>query len=605
MSTGISFIISGICISLLINIVYFSKERISSYETKIYGYLTFANLVGLLIEYGCSILVPLDYVSITFKNFFVKSYLIYLVGWSILFFYYVIIGNKENYFEIRSKLQKITTILFAIMSLSLIILPVEHIFNNNDIYSVGLAVDATYIYTGMAIVAMIIVLVTNVKNIRSKKNLPLLAFVLLGSLVALIQAKNPELLMVSAMEAYVILIMYFTIENPDVKLIKELNIARNQAEKANNAKSEFLSNMSHEIRTPLNAIVGFSQALYESEIPDTAKDEVNDIIMASENLLEIVNGILDISKIEANKLEIINKEYNFSKIIDEIISLIKGRLGDKPLEFRASIDESIPLVLYGDSTRLKQIIINLLTNAVKYTKEGYISFVINSVIKDDVCRLIIMVEDTGIGIEKHKIDKLFNKFERMGIEGRTTIEGTGLGLAITKKLIELMNGKIVVQSVYGEGSKFTVAIDQKIVLKPSIELINDKRTKNINDFDISNKKILVVDDNKLNLKVATRILKNYNVVVDTVLSGQECLDEIESGNKYDLILLDDMMPKMSGGETLKKLKLMNDFDTPVVVFTANAITGMKEKYLQEGFSGYLSKPVQKSDLNEILKEFLV
>ncbi len=426
---------------------------------------------------------------------------------------------------------------------------------------------------------------------------------MLGVLGALIQMIYPEMLVITFTITYVTFAMYFTIENPDMKLIEQLNIARDQAEKANNAKTEFLSNMSHEIRTPLNAIVGFSQALLEEEIPMSAKEEVKDIIMASDNLLEIVNGILDISKIEANKLEIINTEYQLSKILKELITLTKTRIGEKPIEFKTNFDSSIPEVLYGDHTRLKQIILNILTNAAKYTKEGFIEFKVSSVIKDDICRLIVSVEDSGIGIKPEKIDKLFTKFDRLEVEKTITIEGTGLGLAITKKLVDLMHGKIVVQSVYGKGSKFTVALDQKIIAtKSPVEVEENKIEKE--QITFVGKKILVVDDNKVNLKVATRLLKSYKVEVETVDNGFDAIEKIKNKEVYDLILMDDMMPKMSGTETFKKLKEMEDFRIPVIALTANAISGMREKYLELGFNDYLSKPIEKLELNRVLIKFL-
>ena len=252
---------------------------------------------------------------------------------------------------------------------------------------------------------------------------------------------------------------------------------------------------------------------------------------------------MDISKIEANKIEIIEKEYSFKELFNELVSLTKARMGEKPLEFNTYYDESIPNVLYGDHVRVKQIILNLLTNSVKYTKNGYIDFKVSSFKKDDVCRLIISVEDSGIGIKKENIDKLFTKFERFD-EKNTTIEGTGLGLAITKKLVELMNGKIIVQSIFGKGSKFTVIIDQKIINKVSIEPVKEK--ENTVKVDLSSKKVLLVDDNNLNLKVASRLLASYKFQIDTCLSGFECLEKINAKEHYDLILLDVMLPGKDG-----------------------------------------------------------
>ena len=386
-------------------------------------------------------------------------------------------------------------------------------------------------------------------------------------------------------------------------MLNEVSLAKETAEKANHAKSEFLSNMSHEIRTPLNAIVGFSESLKDDDIPQESKEKVNDIIMASNNLLDLVNGILDISKIEANKLEIINKEYEIQNIIDELIALTKARIGDKGLDFRVKIDPSIPKVLYGDDTRLKQIILNILTNAVKYTKEGYVEFTISSVIKDNVCRLIISVEDSGIGIKEEALPKLFSKFERLNVEKQLTIEGTGLGLAITKKLIELMNGKVVVQSVYGKGSKFTISIDQRIVAMeaPQIKEVKVTESKVIN---ANGARILLVDDNDLNIKVASTLLRKYNFNIDSVNSGFACIDKIEKGEKYEIIFLDDMMPKMSGRETIQKLKSIEGYNIPTIALTANAISGMKEEYLSCGFDDYLSKPIEKLELERVIKTYL-
>ena len=384
-------------------------------------------------------------------------------------------------------------------------------------------------------------------------------------------------------------------------MVEQLNIAKNTAEKANRAKSDFLSSMSHEIRTPLNAIVGFSECIASANSLEEAKDNAKDVITASNTLLEIVNGILDISKIEAGKLELVENDYDLKKLLNDVIKLIRVRIGDKPLEFKVNIAEDIPNVLYGDHINVKKILINILTNAVKYTDQGYISMDVKCVkVNEEICRLIVSVKDTGRGIKQEDISKLFTKFQRVDEDRNTTIEGTGLGLAITKQLVNMMNGNIVVHSVYGEGSEFTVAIDQRLSLA---KITQEEEIVEETDLDLTGKKILLVDDNKLNIKVAEKILTKYNPTIDSCESGFECLEKVKLNN-YDLILLDDMMPKMKGSEVLVKLKENPNFNTPVIVLTANAINGMEEQYLSKGFNGYLAKPIEKDKLFSILNKYL-
>ena len=599
------FTISGLFCIVLLMILFFSKSRIDSKETKLYGFMLISSFFDIVLVLAELIITYyfLDDVNMYLVKGLNKIDFIHYIMWPTLlslYTIYVTYLDEEKY----NKAKKIFLTLDIIAILIEFMLPINIISTKEVMGVTGIGPAFVFLISSFYVIVNIIILIKNYKKIKNKKNLPFLFFLIFIIIAMLLRVYNPTLIVIPAIIVYINMIMYFTIENPDVKLIEEINIAKESAIKASNAKTEFLSNMSHEIRTPLNAIVGFSEALQSDErIPVEAREDIKDIVMASDSLLEIVNGILDISKIEADKLEIVNTTYSPKKVFDELVVLTRGRLGfEKKIEFKTSFSSDIPATLYGDYARVKQIVLNLLTNAVKYTNEGYINFTVECVnINKDLCRLIISVEDSGIGIKKDKIDKLFTKFERLDEERNITIEGTGLGLAITKKLVELMHGKMVVQSIYGKGSKFTVSLDQKIVATKEKEEIKEKTVVKGN---YKGKRVLVVDDNKLNLKVAERLLREYNLFVDEVASGFDAIDRINMGVPYNLILMDDMMPKMSGCETLKELKKNKDFHTKTVALTANAISGMREKYLSVGFDDYLAKPIKKEELEVILDKYL-
>lgn len=596
--SGIWLPVSALTISLFLIIIFFTKKNINNVEVNIYRNLLILNLffsINAMAVYCVAKTIGTELLVAFMQKIHLS--LLNIIGH--IFLTYNIEINQFNP-KIKKGITTITNLFVIVIVILIFISPIK-VINYDEILDVG-GISYYISITGI-IIAFIFLIILNIRYLlrnkdNIKKSIPFFVLIILFGIGLLLRLHYPEIITETYCVAFALLVMYFTIENPDVKLLNQVETARDKAEKANAAKTDFLSSMSHEIRTPLNAIVGFSQAIQEETTIEAAKQDAKDIILASQNLLEIVNGILDISKIEANKMEISNTKYNIKTESENLYKLIKPRIGEKPIEFVMNIAPDVPTTLYGDKGKVKEIMTNLLTNAVKYTEQGEINLEISCINKNDNSTIIISVEDTGRGIKPEKIDKLFTKFERLDEDRNTTLEGTGLGLAITKRLVEMMNGKIIVQSVFGSGSKFTVYLPQKIIYDKELKVDSQKEVLNL-----VNKKVLVVDDNDLNLKIADRLLKKYNLQVDTCKSGYECLEKIKD-QTYDLIFMDDMMPKMSGTETLHIIQESPTFKTKVIALTANAIEGMKEKYIEEGFNDYLAKPIDNDELEKVLRRHL-
>lgn len=592
------FTIYSLFYSLLINIVYFSSKRLRSIENKIFEKIMLTNFVGVLLAIGSYFTIKnIDRFELL-NTFVSKGYIIYLLTWLTLFSVYIFVISIKDGKDKKSEVNKIINlfgILYLIFLIIIIIKPLYYHNINGAIYSYGPSANVMYIVSIVYITVWLIRLSTNIKRIRDKKYLPIFAFMGLGLVVMIIQKQHPELLLMTSMETFIVFLMYHTIENPDMQIIEEVHRAKEISDNANEEKSMFLYNMTNEIRG-ITKDIDYSADNILEEVDNKKVDVLNignsarEIKNNTAKFTTMTNEILDISQMDSN-IKIYNDKYNVKIIIKELVQIYKKKAEDKGISFRTNIASDIPPYLYGDSMGLKKALSIILDNSVKYTSSGFIDFDVSTIIKRNIARLVITVEDSGSGIKAEDLNKIFNK--KVNDNERLNIK---YNLYNAKRLVILMGGTIIPSSVYGRGTTIKVVLDQKIAD------IDDALDKYESVYD--KKSILLVDDNVSSGKIFTKMLKDTNIELSIVTSGKECLDKIRNKDKYDLILLDEDMEPLDGITVMRKLKEIRTFNTKTILLTKNNDYEYNDDYLEYGFDGYLLKPIDKDKLFELIDKYL-
>ena len=520
--------------------------------------------------------------------------------------------------EIGERYQKMRWVYIPLIIsfLCMLFLPIYYKETPEGNYSYGPGPINIYISIGIYVLLIVVMLFRYGRLLPKRKSRAMLVVMLSEAVIAVYQAFVPTALISCLGITLLNLSFYLMVENPDAILVDLLKKETQRADVANRAKTDFLANMSHEIRTPINSMVGMTEMILREDDPAKVKEYASDVQSATKSLLTIINEILDITKIEAGKMAIVPVEYSFSTMLDEVTGMMDFKAKEKNLDFYVEIDQEIPDKLYGDDIHIKQVLVNLLGNAFKYTAEGCVSMHISLLPESSEQQALILfeVKDTGLGIKREDIDRIMIPYERFDVSKNRNIEGSGLGLPITFRLLAEMGSKMKVDSEYGKGSTFSFALQQGVVAPETIKEVKKNAEKEqpedykyVPMFEAPEAHVLVVDDNKMNRKVFKALLSKTKIQVDEAASGKECLLMV-CQKYYDIIFMDHMMPEMDGLETYQAMKEIENYPckkTPVVVVTANAVIGSKDRYIiKEGFRAYLSKPLDYHKLEKVIKTLL-
>ena len=589
-------ILYALILSITLNIMYFIRKHINSNEAKIFSKILFSNLLGLMLELMCI------YMSNKFSPtslpaiIFTRAYLIYLITYLLFMTLYNYVlcytTEKQKKLEHYKKLRNISYTIYAVCVVVCMALPLQ----TEKGYAIGPAVNFVYLCSTICINVWFIPMIKNRKIIEHKKFVPLYIFILLIIIVAIIQRIYPQATLITIVEFLIVFIMYHTIENPDMKMLDEVHKAKVISDNANEEKTLFLYNMTNEIRGITKDIDKETDNILDET--DNKKIDVEEINNSARNIkgstakfTTMTNEILDISSIDSASVRIYNEKYNIKRLLKELVGIYKPKAQNKNLDFRVSIASDIPEYLYGDGINLKKVLTIILDNSIKYTNNGYIEFNINTIIKGDIARLIISVEDSGIGMKAEDINKIFTKKQE-----REDNHNLNNNLYNAKRLITLMNGTIVPSSSYGSGTTIKIILDQKY------DTIDTDINKYNNIYD--KKKVLLIDDSPSSEKLFNKILSETNIELTSVKLGKEGLEKIRNKEKYDLILLDEELEPQNGHIIMRKLLEIRNFNTKVILLTKDNKYDYDDSYLQEGFTDYIIKSSDKEEMLNKINKYL-
>lgn len=594
--------IYSIFLLIILNFAFFTKKRLKSDETKTYSVLVILSTFNIIFN---TIGISLGYFDGVSDFLYVLNHFdlpIYF-WWSSMMYIYLlyVYMNTNQKRKLYFKIKKVIITINVLITIITIFLPFEVVITKKAGYAIGTCVNLVYLVSGIYLILSFITSILLITKKQFKKIIPLFSLIILGMIAAVIQKSIPSLIIIPSVAVLVEFIMYFTIENPDLKMVNELLRNKELVEKQMEDKSRFLFEVTEDIKGPAKNILMLSDTFYKLNEKDQ-KDAIKIIRSNANGVLFKINNVLNISSMDASKIKIFNNEYNIYNLFEVVEGIAKNLNKNENVALKFGINSNIPTILYGDDVRLKQILVSVLTNSINNTKTGFINVSLSAIVRYDVARLIINIEDTGCGMSIDKINTILDDNRELSMKEVVKLDKLDMDLVATIKSIKLLGGSFNIKSEENKGSTFTIVIDQKCDIKEKTDIMKDIEKYSSDVF--GRKRVLIVDDDKEELFKISDTLSKYNVDINTTMSGKECIYKIKSGEIYNLIIIDDELKNESALGTLQELKKNKKFNSKVIVMLGDEKKYLKGHYIEDGFTDVIIKENIKDELKEKIESNL-